>query len=366
MSGWLRASYRLDAGAAGVEARAEALLHEQTVELPPGAVRDPFVRDEVLARLEAIEPGPDGFRLRVAYPELATTRDPAQILNVLFGNSSMHADLELLAVRFPPALAAALGGPRLGAAGLRKLVDVHDRPLTCTALKPMGLATRELARLCRVFARAGLDVVKDDHGLAEQPGAPFAERVRACQAVVAEEAARSGRRTLYVPNLIGSPGTVRGQLELARREGVRAVLVAPMLLGLPFLAELAREADGIALLGHPAFSGAARIAPACLFGTLLPAYGADAVIFPHAGGRFGFPAEACRGILAALRELPEGWLRPLPVPAGGMEVERVGELVAFYGRECMCLIGGSLYLAGPALEDRARSFVEAVARAGGA
>jgi ribulose-bisphosphate carboxylase large chain len=360
----MRASYRLRADESEVKGRAEALLYEQTVELPPAAVEDPYVRGEVLARLEGIETeGRGSHRIRVAYPDLATALDPAQILNVLFGNSSMHPDLELVDVELSPATSAALGGPRQGSGGLRKLVDVQDRPLTCTALKPMGLPTRELARLCGVFARGGIDVIKDDHGLADHRTSPFEERVRACHAEALEAGAARGRRVLYAPNLIGTPDAVRRQLEFTQQLGVGAVLVAPMLLGLPLLAELAREAEGVALLAHPAFSGAQRIAPEVLFGTLLPAYGADAVIFAHAGGRFGCSEEACRGIVERLARLPQSWIRPLPVPAGGMTVERVAEIVGFYGRDCMLLVGGSLYLGGAQLLDRTRGFVEDVERA---
>lgn len=35
--------------------------------------------------------------------------------------------------------------------------------------------------LAGTFARAGLDIIKDDHGIADQARAPFAERVVACQ-----------------------------------------------------------------------------------------------------------------------------------------------------------------------------------------
>ncbi len=51
----------------------------------------------------------------------------------------------------------------------------------------------------------------------------------------------------------------------------------------------------------------------------------------------------------------------LPVPAGGMNVERVPELVKFYGSDAMLLIGGSLYAAGDALFARSREFVASAA-----
>jgi ribulose-bisphosphate carboxylase large chain len=360
----LRATYRFAVPAGALDARVEALCHEQTVELPPAAVTHAFVREAILPRVERVAEDPrGGFRVTVAYPELTTALDPAQLLNVLFGNSSLHADVELAAVRLTPALEARLGGPRLGAPGLRELTGVRGRALTCTALKPMGLSAKELAGLCARFARGGIDVIKDDHGLADHATAPFDERVTLCQAAVEEESARSGRRILYAPNLVGTPAAIHAQLALARQRGARAVLVAPMLVGLPLLAELAGAAEGMALLAHPSFAGAQRIAADALFGTLFRAYGADASIFPHAGGRFGLEADACSRLAEELRAPRRGLLPSLPVPAGGMSVERVRELVGFYGSECMLLVGGSLYAAGAELDRRIREFVDAVAQA---
>jgi ribulose-bisphosphate carboxylase large chain len=118
------------------------------------------------------------------------------------------------------------------------------------------------------------------------------------------------------------------------------------------------------VLAHPAYAGAARVAPPLLLGKLFRLFGADAVIFPHSGGRFAYTSADCAGIAAAGRDAWHG-LRPLlPVPAGGMSVERVAEIVAFYGRDVMLLIGGSLLQAGDALPERAREFVATVAAQG--
>jgi ribulose-bisphosphate carboxylase large chain len=198
-------------------------------------------------------------------------------------------------------------------------------------------------------------VIKDDHGLADQRFAPFEPRVRACQAAAETEGA------LYVPNLTGTPSSLRRQLEFARDCGVRAVLVAPMLVGLPAFLELVRESEGVAVLAHPALGGVARIDPPALLGTLFRAYGADAVIYPHQGGRFGYSTETCRELADVLRGPAHGLAPSLPVPAGGMSVERVPELLAFYGRDTLLLIGGSLYQAGARLLERSREFARAVA-----
>ncbi len=220
-----------------------------------------------------------------------------------------------------------------------------------------------LAKLAGTFARAGIDVVKDDHGLANQSFSPFAERVPAVQRAIATANAETGNRTIYAPTFSGSPKALAEQARVARDCGVGAALVAPLLVGLGTFVEMRRE-FGLVLLAHPAFAGAARVAPPLMLGKLFRLFGADATIFPNHGGRFSYGRETCLAIAAAARD-PWEDLRPaLPVPAGGMSVERVGEMIADYGSDTMLLIGGGLLTAGDALGERSRAFVEKVASHG--
>jgi ribulose-bisphosphate carboxylase large chain len=215
--------------------------------------------------------------------------------------------------------------------------------------------------MCRTFALAGVDIVKDDHGIADQTYSPFAERVRACQAAIGEAVAASGKPAFYAPHLIGTPRILRDHARLARDAGVRVVLVAPMLVGLPAFRDLVDEFPEFVYLAHPSFGGAARLAPPVLFGKIFRLLGADAPIFVNYGGRFAYPPEECAE-LAAMARAPWGGLRPaLPVPAGGMRLDRVDELLSFYGPDTMLLIGGNLLLAeGEALLARAHEFVAKV------
>ncbi len=173
----------------------------------------------------------------------------------------------------------------------------------------------------------------------------------------------TGHRVLYVPNLIGTPGRVWRQLEFAERAGARAVMASPLLLGLPVFWELCRQRSGVPVLAHPSFGGARAFAPALLFGSLLRLYGADAVIFVGYAGRFGTARDTCRELADRLRR-PWGGLAPgLPVPGGGVELENAAELVSFYGRDTMLLVGGSLQLEEGAVLARSRAFVETVREA---
>jgi ribulose-bisphosphate carboxylase large chain len=227
----------------------------------------------------------------------------------------------------------------------------------------MGLRPEQLAGLCGTFARAGLDLVKDDHGLADHSFCPFEARVTACLAAVEDAEGDTGRRALYVPNLVGTPERVARQLAFARRAGARAVMLSPMLVGLPLLHELASKADGLPILAHPSLGGVLRAAEAALFGKLFRWYGADGVIFPHAGGRFSYSPDTCRALAAALRARHSRVRSAFPMPAGGITLEQVPDLLAFYGPDCILLMGSSLYQAGDALFERTRMLVEQVARA---
>jgi len=361
----IRVHYEVRGPAAEIAARAEALALEQSLEVPRPVVRDECLENEIQARVESVAPAGDrAHRVAISIPERATAADPAQILNLVFGNASLHEDVRCVDVELTDSLLAALGGPRFGIGGLREVAGVVGRPLTCTALKPMGQSPEALADLFRTFARAGIDVIKDDHGLADHDFCPFEARVRACLRAEAEAADATGRRSLYVPNLIGTPDTVFRQLEFARAQGARAVMMSPMLLGLPTFWEVCRRRADVPVLAHPSFSGAARFAPELLFGRLYRLFGADAVIFVNFGSRFDAGRDRCARLARNLVE-PLSGIRPsLPVAGGGIRVETAAEVAAFYGRDVVLLVGGDLQIEAERVFERSRALVEAVAACG--
>lgn len=359
----LRVTYRLRSDGAAAAQRAQALALEQSIEMPLEAVTDERVLREVVARVEQLDAQPDGTTLaHLALSAESIGGDAGQLLNMLFGNTSLLGDVDVEAVRIPEAMAARFGGPLLGIDGIRDLTNAHGRALTCTALKPIGSSVSDLARMTRTFSEAGIDIIKDDHGWAARGQASFEQRVVACQHEV--DLANRGRavRTLYAPALSGDAETMREQLDFAQGHGVGMVLIAPMLAGVSNFNALRREFPSMAFLAHPALAGN-QIAPAALLGTLFRVFGADAVIFPNHGGRFSYSLATCQAIVSRLRE-PLARLNPaLPVPAGGMSVERAPEIVAEYGLDAVLLIGGNLLMARDNLASRSRAFVEAVTTA---
>src|SRR5207249_4954211 len=116
-----------------IVARAFAL--EQTVELPDG-IASPAIEEQIVGRVEAIEPlAAEKWRAVIAYPEAVTGDDVPQLLNVLFGNISMRSAVRISAVEWPHSVLSRMPGPRFGIEGLRALCGMPRRPLLCAALK---------------------------------------------------------------------------------------------------------------------------------------------------------------------------------------------------------------------------------------
>jgi ribulose-bisphosphate carboxylase large chain len=360
----LRVTYHLACSSRAAVAKARDLAFEQTVELSEKAVA-PEIAARSVGRVESVEPlGRGRSRAVVSFDPVVVGGDLPQLLNLLFGNISLKTGILIAGIEWPDELLAALGGPRLGIAGVRELTGLRGRPLLCTALKPLGLSAAELAGRAYLFARAGVDLLKDDHSIGDQAFAPFRERVERCQEAVARANREAGRNTLYFPNVTGGLPALFERAEFARQAGCRGAIVNALPAGLGAVGAIA--AAGLAVMSHPSLAGAFfhadhGIAPSVLLGDLFRVAGSDAVIYPNVGGRFTFSEATCVAINARLRQ-PLGIMSPaFPVPAGGIEAARVPHWIERYGVDTIFLVGGSLY-GQPDLAAAAGRLVEAVRR----
>jgi len=342
----IRATYELAAPSrSAAMAKARDMTVEQTVEVPAECV--PPASQPLVGAIERLERDGSRWRVICSYDPAIVGDSVPQLFNLLFGNISLQQGIRLTDVWLPDILLNRWTGPAFGIGGLRGLCGAQGRPLVCAAAKPIGLSSTELAAICYDFAAGGADIVKDDHGLAGQAAASFAERVARCQDAVAEANERTGGKTLYFPHLSRGAGALWEDLEYVRSHGCRGVLLSPMLLGPDSVRAVAAQGE-VAILGHPSFSGALLqrrhgIAPEVLFGILFRVIGNDGVIYPNAGGRFPISLATCRAINQRLRA-PLGSMRPaVPVAGGGVDTERVPYWIKQYGNDTMFLVGSSLY-----------------------
>lgn len=360
----LRVTYRLTGDEREARAKAESICLEQTVELPRDLVPAGDILDYLVGTVESIQPLDSNHHLAViSYAEETTGFELPQLLNVVIGNSSLQPGVRVERLDLPDGLLGAFKGPRFGVSGLREWLGVAERPILCTALKPMGLAVEDLANLAYQFALGGIDMIKDDHGLADQAFSPFRERVPRCAEAVARANRETGYHCIYLPNVTAPADRVLENALFARQNGAGGLMLSPGITGLDFMRELADD-DRIALpiLNHPAFQGSfvvspdQGISPYALFGQIARLAGADGMIYPNSGGRFTLSREDCLSINEGCA-VPMGRIKPiLPVPAGGMSLDRVPGMLSSYGRDVVLLIGGGLMKQGPDIVGSCREF----------
>ncbi len=366
-----RVHYRLTGDEHEARAKAEDICIEQTIEFPAALVTGGDIRDQILGRIESCEPaGPNRYLATISYAVETSGLELPQLLNVVFGNTSIKPGVRVERLELSPRLLAAFKGPRFGVSGIRRLLGAPARPLLATALKPMGLPAETLADFAYRFAVGGIDLIKDDHGLANQLFTPFRERVERCAAAVARANRETGGHCLYLPNVSAPAERLLEHARFAKQAGAGGFLVSPGLVGFDGMRRLADD-NGLALpvMAHPALLGSYVMSPdnglshEALFGQLARLAGADMSVFPNYGGRFSFSRAECQAIAVACAEPMGNWPAILPAPGGGMDLARIPDMLETYGRDVVFLIGGALHRRGPDLSANARYFRELVERA---
>lgn len=363
----LTASYAFHGNPGDVAERARALCVEQTIEFPADLVPDDDIQRHIIGHVESTEAlEEDLVQVEVSYAVETTGFELPQLLNVLFGNSSLLPGVKLVGISLPPVLRKALGRPRFGIEGLRTLFDAPSRPLLATALKPMGSSPERLAGFAYELAAGGMDMIKDDHSLANQPFAEFRERVMACSDAVARANAETGNHAIYMPSVNAPHDLIDERARFAVEAGAGGLLVLPGITGFDHMRTLSSDSSlGVPIMGHPAFLGGYVSSPTggidhgALFGTLFRFAGADTTIFPNHGGRFSFSPEECQRIVDKSTDAIEGVPAIFPTPGGGMNRGRVPEMLDFYGPDVVLLIGGDLHRDGD-LRANAAAFREMV------
>jgi len=363
--------YRVSGTEAEARAKAALIGIDQTIEAPVAILPSGRAMEQILGRVERFA-GADThhYEVIVSYPLDLLGNTCAQLLNTVFGMSSLKAGIRVLRLHLSdPALQkTGFSGPRFGREGLRRLVGIPRRPLVCGVLKPLGLSPTALADLAYQFALGGVDLVKDDQSLADHPFCPFDERVARCAEAVARANRETGQHCLYLAHVTGPWETMRHRCRLAKQAGAGGLLICPGLVGFDALRDIARD-DSLALpiLSHPALLGSfivpaeSGMAPAVVFGQLPRLAGADASLYPiyHAG--FPVTRDDCR---ATATVCGDAWgnLKPIfPTAAGRMGFERVLEMCEFYGPDVLFILGSSIQQHRAGLVKACRMFMDEVA-----
>lgn len=361
-----------------------AIQVEQSIEFPYEFVVDSYIKEHIIGRLESLEVMDDDspysvgvgerdiksyYIARISYHVSTAGYEATQLMNVIFGNSSLQPDIWVVHIELIPSMYEIFRGPRFGLQGIRDLVHTPKRAMIQAVVKPMGTPNEELARMCAAYTRGGADVIKDDHGISNQSFSNFKDRVARCASVVHEMNDVYGTHTLYAANISCDGDDVLERAYYAKDAGATALMVTPSLIGFGWLHVLATDDSlGLPIIGHPAFGGGfvspgvSGIADYLYLGWLPRLFGADMPIFVSYGGRFTFTKEQCQRISHYIKHETPYIKAACPSPGGGVTDARLDELVSLYGPDTMFLVGGDMFRRGPNIEENMKYFVERLER----
>ncbi|MDR2344815.1 MAG: hypothetical protein LBE18_02000 [Planctomycetaceae bacterium] len=358
-----RVVYRLTGNREESQQTADDICAEQTVEFPIRLLPQGTITEKIVGQIEKFEQDNEhSFIVTISFAEELAASELTQFLNVVFGNISMKSGIQVISIIPSAGIFKFLHGAQFGISGIRKLLGVFSRPPLFTAIKPMGLSPRNLAELVSSFADGGIDIIKDDHGLSNQPFSPFEERVKRCTAAVQESNEKTGRRSIYVPNITAPIDQIFDRAHFAKNNGAGGLMISPGLIGLDIMRQLS-EKISLPIIAHPAFIGGMAmklqgLACGVIYGTIMRLAGADATIFPNFGGRFPLTLEDCKDIVTKSRE-SLGNIPPIfPSPAGGMELKNIKNMLKNYGNDMLILVGSGLFSQSNNLLENCKKFLE--------
>ncbi|BBH19664.1 2,3-diketo-5-methylthiopentyl-1-phosphate enolase [Paenibacillus baekrokdamisoli] len=300
---------------------------------------------------ENAAPGERYADLVIAYPDVNFSRDLPALLVTVFGKLSMDGRIKLLDLDFSPAFVSAFPGPKFGITGVRELLGIEQRPLLMSIFK--SVIGHDLPNLREQFYRqalGGVDLIKDDEILFENPLTPLEKRVEACMEAAEQAQAETGQKLLYAVNLTGSTSKLAANAKLAIAAGANALLFNVLAYGYDVLHELSSDPEiSVPIAAHPALAGAFYpsphygIAAPLLLGKLMRLAGADLVLFPSPYGSVVMPKEENLAVQAALIDPALPVKASFPVPSAGIHPGLVPLILRDFGQDVVVNAGGGIH-----------------------
>ncbi|MCY7485547.1 MULTISPECIES: 2,3-diketo-5-methylthiopentyl-1-phosphate enolase [Paenibacillus] len=373
------ATYRLFDDRADFKKKAEGIAVGLTVgswtELPEARKAE---MSKHLGKVITIEEHPSdvaGERyadISIAYPDINFSPDLPALLVTAFGKLSMDGKIKLMDLDFSDSFRTAFSGPKYGIDGIRDQLQVYNRPLLMSIFK--SVIGHDLPGLKEQFyqqALGGVDLIKDDEILFENPLTPIEQRVRACMEAAAAAEQITGKKLLYAVNLTGPTFSLREQALRAIEAGANALLFNVLSYGYDVLHGLSQDPDiTVPIAAHPALAGAYYpakehgIAAPLLLGKLMRLAGADLVLFPSPYGSVTMPKEETQGIRQALTSTAESLKsihkRSFPVPSAGIHPGLVPLIIQDFGTEVVVNAGGGIHGHPLGTASGGQAFVDAI------
>ncbi|RLG16502.1 type III ribulose-bisphosphate carboxylase [Candidatus Pacearchaeota archaeon] len=326
-----------------------------------------------------------GKYIKIAYPyELFEQDNVPNILSSIAGNIlGMKAvkKIRLEDVSFPRKILKNFKGPRYGIRGIREMMNIRNRPLIGTIIKPkLGLNTKHHSKSAYESWIGGCDIVKDDENLASQRFNIFEKRLVKTLEMADKAENETGEKKAYLVNVTAETKEMIKRAQLAEQQGSKYIMIDIITAGWAALQTLREANFKTAIHAHRAMHAAMTRNPEQGISMMVIAdfaklIGVDQL---HIGTGIGKLEGKIKDIeelkdeienkkvKATKKRLEQKWLNIKPVLAvssGGLHPGHVPYLIKHLGKDLVVQMGGGIHgnkLGTKAGAKAARQAVDAV------
>lgn len=200
------------------------------------------------------ETGECSIILKVAFPSDNFGGSFTMMLTSMVGNDvSTALKVRLIDVEIVGDATADFISPSQDINSLRTLANVKEqRPLLLNMIKPcVGFSPEEGANLFRESALGGVDLIKDDELLGSPKYNKVSKRVATYLKASEQAFEVTGKHTIYLPNISGTPKDLMDNAKAVIDAGAKACLVNYVFGGLDAARNLAEAfGDKLFIMGH--------------------------------------------------------------------------------------------------------------------
>jgi len=294
-----------------------------------------------------------GNNIRIAYPiELFENGNMPNILSSVAGNVfGLRAlkNLRLNDLNLPKDLVQSFKGPKYGIAGIRDLIEVKDRPLVGTIVKPkLGLKTQDHAKVAYDAWSGGCDIVKDDENLSSQRFNPFDDRVVETLEMRDRAESETGEKRVYMINITAETQEMLKRAQFVKDHGGRYLMVDILTCGFSALQTVREHDFGLVIhahrAGHAAFTKNPKHGISMqVIAKVARIIGVDQLHVGTVVGKMSETKEEVTENCKALKTSMYGLKDVLPVASGGLYPGLVPALMKFFGKDFVIQAGGGIH-----------------------
>lgn len=309
------------------------------------------------------------IEVEIAHPHINFGAKIPNLMTAACGEGAFFTpginSIKLLDIGFPDTYLREFEGPKFGVSGIRRALEVYDRPLVTGVVKPnIGLKPRDFAELAYRAYLGGIDATKDDEMLSDVSYSSTRERVSSVIDLMHKAEDKTGEKKMFIANITDEVDRIMELHDMVSETGGNGIMLNAMPVGLSAVRMLAKRTkvpmfshfDFIApYTRHPRFGLTTQVIT-----KLQRLSGFDGIIMPGLGDRMNTTTQEVRDNVDICLGEWGGIKSSLPIPGGSDWAGSMLPMYEAFGTKDFSMVPGRGVFGHPAgPEGGARSIRQA-------